>query len=86
MNARDYYAKRRTPPVIVLTESELATVARLVGRCKLMRTSQVLRTVEDDPVVRQMRAGAEDQRDRAAYISGLVAAEVSIARLNARAA
>lgn len=86
MNARAYYASRRTPPVIVLTEAEQVTVSRLVGRCKTMRTSQVIRTVEDDPVVRQMRAGVEDQRDRAAYISGLVVAEVAIARLNARAA
>lgn len=86
MNDSDFYASRRTLPVIVLTEEELAIVARLAERCKTMRTSRVLRAVEEDPVVRHMRSGIEHLRDRAAYISGLVVAEVAIARLNARAA
>lgn len=86
MNARDYYANRRALPVVVLTESEKATVARLVGRCKSMRTSQVIRTFEDDLVGSQMRYGDASTRDRAAYLSGLVVAEVAILRRNTRAA
>jgi hypothetical protein len=66
---------------VILTDDHRATVSRIAARCKLLRSSQVITAFYADATVQQMLAGKEvEARDRAAYMSGLVVAEVAIAR------
>ena len=71
---------RHRLPRPVLTAADHLTVARLTETCINMGTAEVIRRCEHDAVISQMRCGGEVDRDCAAYMGGLVVAEVALAR------
>lgn len=71
---------------ILLTEADLATIAALSARLAGHRTVSVINAVQSDAMIQQIIASHDaDARDRVAYMSGIIIAEVALARM-ARAA
>lgn len=74
------------PAHIILTEADLATIAALSSRLAGRRTVSVINAVQSDATIQQIIASHDaDARDRVAYMSGIIVAEVALARM-ARAA
>lgn len=71
---------RQRLPTPSLTAADRATVAHLASVNRHLRTSALIQAINEDPTMRVLRRGSEVERDRAGYMSGLIIAEVSLAR------
>jgi hypothetical protein len=72
----------KAPPLPVLREIDRELVAEVAGRLEHRRTVDVIGGFYSYPTVQQQLADHDSQtRDRLAYMSGLVVAEVSLRRL-----
>lgn len=72
----------KVPPTPVLREIDRELVAEVAGRLEHRRTVDVIGGFYTDPIVQQQLADRDSQtRDRLAYMSGLVVAEVAIRKL-----
>lgn len=72
----------KVPPTPVLREIDRELVAEVAGRLEHRRTVDVIGGFYADPIVQQQLADRDSQtRDRLAYMSGLVVAEVAIRKL-----
>lgn len=68
-------------PPIELTPSDYALVKRLSASCADLDTTRVITAVYNDTAVRQALASRDPEAGlRMAYVSGLIVAEVAIAR------
>lgn len=78
----------KLPPVL-LNDDENRLVLAIASRCRDMRPSMVHSAFYNDSQIQTMIAGAgkdDKVRDRVAYMSGLVLAEVSLQRMTRVAA
>lgn len=68
-------------PTPELTDADRALIPRLATACADLDTTRVITAFYRDPAVRQILASRDpDVALRMAYVSGLVVAEVAIAR------
>lgn len=70
-----------SPTARILSADEERMVARLAGQFSATRTTSTIEGCRHDYAVRKLAAGDDDDRHRAAYLTGVVVADVAIARL-----